>query len=345
MVTFSVRQRLTAARALADLDAGVIDRGEINAVIYGAACAIRDGERIEGKQADKVKAMALLVGDDPKLAAFLGGTQRAALADDLTDLATVDARLLAEVLATANLAYETAAERVAIKLARRAKREKLEPVELWSLDNEGPLAFLASLRTATRRRITAALTDDESELVTGELETAAALVAQILEDASAEVVDLLPDGAADDVTVKHETDRPRAVALFVTAMSAFVLSRLNGEAPARGVPPNLAADVLRVAGGAGASEAGGVLADDDGWLTPDEEPFKGSLFAQGDTTSVWVEENEGLVAVQYFDGPTGDGTNPIHSEAVGMRRDEIQATPGSTAGCRHFWRTEYEEVA
>ena len=344
MVTFTVRQRLSAALALAELDAGTIDRADINAVIFGAACAIRDGEEIEGKQADKYNAMMLLVGDQPNLAAFLGGTKRAALADDLTALAAVDARILAEILAVANLAYETAAERVAIQLARRAKRDKLEPVEIWTLDNEGPLAFLASLRPATRRRITAALTADESELVTAELETAAALVTQMLADGSVDVLELLPDDAGTVVADKHDTDRPRATALFLTALSSFVLGRLNGDDPVAGVPPNLAADVLRVAGGAGSSDAGGVLADDDGFLSVDGEPLKGDLFAQGDTTTVWVEENEGLISVQYFDGPTGDDANPIHASEVGKRRDETSAVPGSTPGCGHFWRTEYEEA-
>jgi len=343
MVKFSAAQRARAAAALVRHVEGSVLAA--NALVYGAGMAIAAEGRIEGDRVRKFEAMKSLFGDCPQQAQFLGGAQRAALADDLNDLAAIDVRLRAEILAVANLAYETAAERVAIKLARRAKREKLEPVEIWSLDNDGPLAFLASLRPATRRKITAELSADESELVVGELETAAAVVLQLLEDASEEVVDLLPDDAADDVTEKHETDRPRAVALFVTALSAYVLGRLNGDDPQRGVPANLASDVLRVAGGAGSSDAGGVLADDDGFLTVDEEPFKGSLFAQGDTTSVWVEDNEGLVAVQYFDGPTGDDVNPIHDSEVGKRRDETSAVPGSTAGRRHFWRTEYEEAA
>lgn len=349
VIRITDRQRTRAASALLELETGRIDRAECNSLLHGCAQSIVDGQPIEGERANKYNGMKLMWGDDPVKARFLGGTKRAVLADEMTaDLSAIDRELLAQIVAICELAFAESVDRVAFKAKNAAKPGLLQPVEKYSYDNDPPLAFLAAIRQSVRDRLFAALTPDENAAVLKELENAATLIDELLADASPGIAAALGD--RDGIEDQHDTDRPRAVDLFLAAMTERVLGRLgrysDGEETAVEDVRfwDVAGDVLFVAGGAATTEAGGLVVNGDSMPeTPDGEQFKGTGFAQGNTTSVALED-DGLVAVEYFRHSGGEDGNPIHARADGKRLSETEARAGTTAGCRCWHDTVYEEA-
>lgn len=351
MVTFTKAQQVRACQAVADVERGDTDRADINALLYGAARSIcDDGQISDPDRVRKWRAMVELFGDDPSRARFVGGTRRAGLAEDMTEqLSKIDNELRAQIHAVAQLAYEQAAERVAVKLRHKARRSCLNSIEEWSLDHDPAVVFVSKVRANVRRRLFAELTVDEEETVKAELATAAGLVEELLEEASDAVRAAVPSDS-DSIAESHTEARPRAVGLFLTALTTIVLSRLDrvsgiddGEANPV-VPWSFVDDTLAAAGGAATTDDGRLVVNADSRIvTPDGETAKGSRFAQGAITTAALE-NDGLVAVVVFRHSGSDGGNPIHVEADGKPLTETEARAGTTPGCRCSHETIYEEA-
>jgi len=350
VLRFSDRQRAVAALALWDLERGAIARKSCNAVLEGVAKAIVNKDQITGERADKYAAMMLLYQADPVRARFLGGTYRATLAEDKTEqLAAIDRELRAQIVAICQMVFEQAVEGVATKAARKAKATSLQPVQRWSLDNESAETFLKTVTPEVRNAMFAALTTGEEEETRRLLANAAELIEELLEQASPIVAASLTE-TESDVEASHDRDRPRAIDLFLTAMTARVLGRLgrfsDGETAA---VENVnfwdtASDVLAAAGGAATNGEGGLVTNEDSLVLAESgEPLQGTGFAQGHTSSVVLEE-EGLIPVVYFRHSGGTDGNPIHVAADGLKLDDTQARAGTTAGCNCWHETVYEEA-
>ena len=358
-LTFTPAQRMRAWRARCLLESGVVERSQINAVVAGANKAICDDGRISGgDRVDKYRAMALLFAKDPVVGDFLGGTFRATLAEDMTaQLSKIDEDLRIEIIAIARLALETAAEKIAVSVARRSRsgsgdRHGLNSIEQWSRDNDAPAVFVAGLRSSVSDALFAELTADEEELALAELDNAAAAVEEALAVASAAVLAVLPGDDLASVEEGHEVQRPLAVSMFRTAMAALVLGRLGRATDSDDrvtteveVPPNLANDTMTVAGGGSPLDDGGLAVNSDGRpITASGDQVKGTRFAQGDTTSQHLETEFGLLAVDYFRHSGQPDGNPLHVNVDGSRLDEISIRPGGK-GCRCWEETIYEEQA
>ena len=351
-LTFTPQQRARACRALLRHAETAIDG--VHAILHGAGCDICNHGRIEGaERANKYRGMVLMHADRPDLADFLGGTYRATLAEDMTErLAKIDRELRAEIIAIAKMALEQSAERVGVAIRRQAKRDNLSSIEQYSYDNDPASVFVAGLRPVVADKLVAALTADEEELIAKELATAAELIEEALETASADVLSTLPGDDLTDVETAHTEHRPLAVEMFLTAMTVLVLGRLGRatdtdvrETAEVKIPPNLANDVMSVAGGVAPTADGGIQRDISNQpLTDAGETARGSRFAQGETTSGHLQETENLVADIVFRHSGDPDGNPIHLTADGLSLDDTEARAGSTPGCRCWHETIYVEA-
>lgn len=347
VMRFSDRQRIAACRALLERAQG---RGpNLAAVVVGAAKSICDCEVLTAERERKLAALQDLFGADPAVAAFLG-VDRATLAADTGDrLERIDQELRARILAVADLTLSGAAEQIGVEIKSRVDRSKLTPAEVELFDAGDFAEFRAQVRAPVRARLTA----DEDIIVDAAVAKAAAEVGKILAEGTeltlAELDGFLESTAP--IGEAHEADRPRAVELFVTAMTAMMLSRLDRATDGAErvlldalTPEGVARETLEVAGGAASTDAGGVPRGQNGRpLTPAGEVSKGANLAQGHSVSDQIESELGLTPVAVFRHSGKRDPRDTHKAANGLRADQLPegVFPGAGPDCGCSWATEY----
>lgn len=259
-------------------------------------------------------------------------------------LAAVDARLAERILGHLEAVFVAAVDRTAIKAADAVKRGAAsghDPLE-W-LDAQ-PVAVVRSALSDLDEAKVRATVDDLDDLVAAALTAAARDVAGILDDEFD--VTVAPQRVMPDVS------RDEAVRVAKVSLLALVLGRLtrNDTEVVTRVPPNIARDVLHVAGGADASPAGGVPKSDLGRVLVAGVESVGDGFA---TSAVVVDEinaasPEPVQTVLVWRHSGAGDANEIHLANDGKRAadcDFRSGGPGDPRNCGCTWLTELEAAA
>lgn len=286
--------------------------------------------------------------------------------DRLTErLAAIDDRLRARIEGALAVTLRVAAGKVGVQLARAGTRKSL-PADAKDLHAElgNTLEFLHQAKPEVaglvRTWALAALDTTEEQLAIDELAKLPDEVLPALAEASediitaiAEELDLDRDAVAEQLAPVHEQHR-QSVFEFLTAIGpALVLGRLTkaseGAQVRSTIPKGIVDDVLRVAGGADFTAAGGVPISEAGNRFRLGVEMEGDLFAQSDLTIDAIEVTDGTrpgyqKTFSHHDFRPGAGnrkkeSNPLHRRQHGRVQAEAEVAPGQKRGCECTWET------
>lgn len=262
-----------------------------------------------------------------------------------TRLAALDTRMSERILGHLEAVFLAAVSRTAVKAADLVKRGGARgnnPLE-W-LDAQPQAVVRSALTALDESKVLTAL-DDLDDLVSGVLDEGAKDLAAIL---SAELgIDSPPDVL---VPAAAREDAARVAKLSLTALVLGRLSRNDVEVSTR-VPPNIARDVLHVAGGADSTSAGGVPKSVRGRVLVAGSESLGDGFATSDTVLDAIrgdDPTKNVETVLIWEHSGASDANEIHQANDGLRAADCDfraGAPGGPRNCGCRWRTQIEVTA
>lgn len=259
-------------------------------------------------------------------------------------LGSLEDRLAERILGQLEAVTKAAISRVGQRVANRVRR---------GAGNTGSDAVVW-LDTQPAPIVRAALSELDENVVRAAVSDLDTLLPPILSAGARELRRLLRAEVAVDIgldVLLPQVDADQALDLAKIATAALVLGRLSRtDDPALGVPPNIARDVLRVAGGADSTPAGGVLRSEMGRPLRGGVESAGDGFATSDTVlgAIQASDTDRVVQTRRVWRHSGSSDAiEVHERNDG--KDDVDCDfsagpPGALRNCGCRWETIVEVV-